>query len=160
MPFNYELITPSDPVTFTAPTYLSAVGSVLLVGHGHYWADCIDADGEPLDENNVPFLLFTPALDQWLHRNDLTLSELFDDNRADIIKTLRSFCTGTWRERELFDTALAAITEPEKRKQFLFEWDDRRRTSLNEITNRAHSLADSLAAKAAAESKGETECSV
>jgi hypothetical protein len=69
-------------------------------------------------------------------------------HKPELIACLRTFCTGSWKDRKLFDSAVAAIDDPEKRAAFIADWDDKKRSSLTEITNRAHRIADGLEASA------------
>ena len=95
----YELINPSDEITFEAPTYEAAVCATLMVGKGMYSANHIDEHGD----------------------------------------------------RKLFESALDKIDDPVKRKEFLAEWDDRKRSSMSQITNCAYAIAASFEEKERAE---------
>ena len=44
----------------------------------------------------------------------------------------------------MYEMALSYIEDSDKRAAFIAAWDDRRRTSLNDITSRAHQLADNM----------------
>lgn len=158
---NYELINPSDAVTFIAPSLPAAFLAVMLVGGGHYGTNVLDDQGHRLDTpegaerhpDEVPMFLFGGA-QAWGHERwpehvppgstDNWGTALIEAHRAELVATLRSFCTGSWRDRQLFDAALAAIDDPAKRVAFIADWDDKKRSSLNGITNRAHAIADRL----------------
>ena len=142
---EYDLTNPSDPVTFRAATVEAAVGAVALLTHGQCAAKAIGPDGDELTDSDldVPFFMFG-GLEEWLAKRDLTPETLFQKHRTDIAAALASFCTGTKEERILYDAAVAAITDPDKRRAFIADWDDRKRSSMNEITNSAHTLAEAL----------------
>jgi len=67
---------------------------------------------------------------------------------AELIAALRSFAYGDLEDRRTYQSALDAITEPEKRKAFTTGWEDRRRSSMNRIVQRAWHIAERLEAKA------------
>lgn len=141
----YDIINPSDPVTMEAKTFEAALIATLLVGGGQYAA-------KPVEEGEEVRLFLFGGFDAWFEERypGKKLDELIDENRADATAALRSFCTGSVNDRRLFDAALTAITDESKRQQFLAEWDDRKRSSLNQITKRAHAIADQVEAKASA----------
>lgn len=140
----YEIINPSDPVTILAPSFEAATVATLLLGRGQYAAQPVDHEGE-----EVPLFLFG-GFEAWFEkrfgRKEDELGAFIVEHRRDTIETLRSACTGKATDRKLFDAALAAITDDEKRKAFLAEWDDKKRSSINAIANRSHAMAESLAA--------------
>jgi hypothetical protein len=155
---GYEVINPSDAVTFRAASLPAAFLAVMLVGGGKYAGEPLDEKGrritgEAADELAVPIFLFGGA-QAWAHKHWPELvppgstddwgSALIAAHRADLLEALRSFCTGSWADRALFESALAKIDDPAKRAAFVAEWDDKRRSSLNAITNRANAIADRL----------------
>ena len=148
----YELINPSDPVTFTAPNYEAAAGAVIVVGQGHYGAVLLDENGQKLDgkeDLEVPMFLFGYGVDEWKEKHGIeSLEDFCAEHRLDIVRTLRTFCTGKPQERKLFFSALDFIDDPAKRQKFIKEWDDKQRSSLNDITNRAYEIADAIEEKA------------
>lgn len=138
----YELINPSDPITFIAPSYEGAVGAVLAVSNGQCCAqpsyDYYQDAAADLPE--VPLFLFG-GIEEWMEKRGTTLEEFFERHKSDICETLASFCTGTVSERKRIEHTLRFIDDPEKRKEFLADWDDQKRNSLNQFTNYAHTLA-------------------
>ena len=87
------------------------------------------------------------GLDDWLAERGEKQETVLDNHRTDVIDALASFCTGSAKDRKLFDSALAAITDDDKRAEFVAEWDDKKRSSLNDWTNYAHKMAESLRKK-------------
>lgn len=155
---NYELTNPSDPVTFVAPSLASAFLAVALVGGSSTGGQPLDERGERLtgDEeaaNEVPIFLFGGAR-EWAHRRwpdlvpaiptDNWGSALIDAHRADLVATLRSFLTATWGGRQLFNMAYELIPEATGRMAWAEAWEERHRSSMNDITRRAWALADRL----------------
>lgn len=135
----YEIINPSDCVMISAPTFEVAALATILLGNGQYGAKPQDG-GE-----DVPIFLFSSWRAWVKERFGFDEAEtMLEQHKADVAATLRTACTGSFSDRELFDAALAAITQEGKRKAFLADWDDKRRTSLTQITNRANELADWL----------------
>jgi hypothetical protein len=137
----YEVINPSDQVTIDAPTFEAAALAIILIGNGAYGGSAIDHDGE-----RVPIFLGggwrTWIKDRFGYSQ---AEEMLEAHKADVVATLGSACTGSAKDRKLFDAALAAITDSEKRREFLANWDGNKRTSLNQITAWAHRLAEDLA---------------
>ena len=132
----YDLINPSDQVTFRADSFEDALGAVLLVGDGKYGAEPIGGDGE-----EIPVFLFGNFEDWFRERYEITLSEFLSKHKPGISKALKSFCVGTPRDREFFELSTRLITDEKKLQEFLDFWDDKFRSSLNNITLQAHNIA-------------------
>ena len=134
----YDLINPSDDVTFEAPTLAAATGAVLAVGRGQ-----LEATSE--DGIMIPMMLFG---DSWIQKTfDCGLEELLDNNTEAIAETLSSFATVSIDKRGAYKAQLESITNAEDRQKFLDEWDDKHRTSMNKITVVAHNIAKALKEK-------------
>ena len=86
-------------------------------------------------------IFFLGGLDEFVAKRDISLKDIKEQHHSEIVLTLKSFCTGGMRDRKLFDAALKAITDDGEREKFLADWDDQQRSSMNQITNRAHELA-------------------
>ena len=119
----YELINPSDRVHFGATPSDETCPDVpiLLFGDAEAWW------GEAFPTE--------PSLDGWLERNT-----------GKVATALRSVCYGDLTERRLYDSAVAAIDDPDKRSAFVARWNDAHRSSLNDIMGRAHQVADQIEA--------------
>ena len=141
----YELINPSDKITFRARDFESAVGATLALGRGRYGAKRIGDDGWGTEDESmdVPLFLFGGAA-EWLAKKGLDLDKIIDGNRDGVVAALRDFAIGDMKDRKLYESALEKITDDAKRREFIAEWDDERRTSLSEIVNQAHILADAI----------------
>lgn len=139
----YEVINPSDPVTFHAPDNAIAIAVVVLLGRGSYAAE--DESGNNvggmalfLSEEKVQALLVEwlgphESLGAWIHLHAET-----------IIAALESCAVMPRGERQTYDLAMAAITDEDKRKAFRDAVLDKRRSSLNNICARAWEMAAAL----------------
>lgn len=139
----YELINPSDETHFEAPDLLIATLVTFVLGHGRYAA-------EPQEEGaeKVPLFLLGGADEWWSERfPDEPMEGAADRHSERVAAALRTVCYGGPRQRLLYDEALAAITNEQRRADFIAKWNDEHRSSLNNIMGRAHSIADSLEAK-------------
>ena len=144
----YELINPSDTVTFIAPNFDAAFCAVLLVGRGSYTAAAIKRDGQRLDDEeaqklHVPHFLFGGVSD-WEKDNNVLIHDMMTKNMDEIVQTLQSFICCSVRERHLMDMALEAITDDDKRREFLDKWNDDSRTSMNDIVGGAKEWAHAI----------------
>lgn len=90
----------------------------------------------------------TPILfgwDKWFVKNGITdLSGWIQEHRAEIGAALRSVALGSLFDRADYDSALAAIEDPDKRKAFIKNRNDRRRSSMSDWESWAHKLADQI----------------
>lgn len=133
---EYKLINPSDPYTFIASSNEVAVLTVFCLST-HYGAEAKDGSFE------VP-LFFWGGDKEWYqeqfgHSTDDGLSE----KKIEVANALESFMYGNFQDREIYQSALRAIDDDEKREKFIAEWQDRR-SSLNDIGTYAHKLAKKL----------------
>lgn len=137
----YEIINPSDPVTINAESFESALLATALLGSGQYAAHPIDDSWE-----KVPLFLFG-GFDKWFAKRFPRLgdaSDLLDLHKADTVAALRSTLTGTPDARRQYNMAAKHITDPDELKAFRRSWEAKKRTSLNDIADRAQVLADKL----------------
>lgn len=135
---TYNVSNPSDPVTMKADSLNVAAAAVILLGNGAYGAD----DGEG---GSTPVFF---GWDNWLEEHDMAeLGEWIDDHLAEIATALESVMLGTVDDRADLDAALEAITDDEKRREFIAQRNDRRRSSLNDIETKAHRIAALLREK-------------
>ena len=141
----WELINPSDAITFEAPSLAVAATVTLTVGSGVYGAD--SEDGE-----KVPILALgdSEAVEAWVAQEfgGMTVEELFAHAKQAVPAALLSFVTGSRSDRKLFESALAKMF-PDKREEYREVWEDAKRTSMNQITEHAHDLGRRMQDKAA-----------
>lgn len=139
----YELVNPSDSCTFQAPTVHIATLVTVLLGGGQYSATLLDKDDATA--RDIPFFMFGGFDGWWAEHGDGGPSEGAGDRGGrPLVEALRSVCYGGAETRRLFDAALAAIDDPAKREAFIAQWNDEKRTSMNNIMGRAHKMADHL----------------
>ena len=140
----YNLINPSDPITFDAPDLKTAALVTMVLGSGRYAAEPEDNSTE-----GVPLMMFGGGLEWWSAHFDEPLDGSFDRNAAPLAAALRSVCCGSKTDRHLFDSALRAIPDQSARDAFVAEWNDRKRSSMNDIMGFAHRVAAKLEGGAA-----------
>jgi hypothetical protein len=132
--YLYEFITPSDGITFKAPSNAVAFVASLMLGRGK--AGCSREDGE-----SVPSLLLfasdeavTETIKEQLSG---TLNQWMTSHWREVADALDSFAYADFRARAEFDAALEAITDDKKRAAFLEKHDDIRRTSISQWVKQA-----------------------
>lgn len=139
-PRVWNLINPSDRITFVAADHDVAAAVTVCVGEGRYGADEIGGD------EKVPLMMFS-ADDAWAKQTfgDASVRELINrvvEEKPEAFRAaLASFCLG---DREVLDAALAAIDDEGKRAAFVATWNDRHRSSMNDIVGYAHGLVERL----------------
>lgn len=142
----YEFITPSDPITFRAPDNRIAFVCALILGNGK--AFCEREDGESIDtcfalgrrgelDGAITVMLGT-TLKEFTAAHSPAIADAFD-----------SFSYGHFSDRQQYDDALAAITDPGELAEFKAKHDDRRRTSISQWVTGAWNYAGNFRAKAA-----------
>ena len=139
----YEFITPSDPITFKAENDKIAFTCSLLLGSGKAGTTRHDENG---GEISIPSLLiFNPDHEQVIKDFlGCELDEFIHLNKEQVRAALKSFAYGNIESRKTFDDALNAITEENKRKEFLEKHEDRNRSSLSAWVKAGWKLADNL----------------
>lgn len=154
----YEIINPSDMATFMAPDRTIALAVVGLIGAGHYGGKPLERDGEriPKDEVDaltVPIFLFGGYEEWWKAQGFASepIEAVVQTRLGELVSALRSTAYGGLEDRKTYDSACAAIDDPAKRDQFKKDWEDRRRSSMNRIVQRAWLYADRLETREAAE---------
>jgi hypothetical protein len=125
----YEFITPSDPITFTAPNDAIATAAAIIVGSGK--AFCTSEDGTKL---NTSFLFASKeTIEASIHESLGTdIYTFIDANALALADTLESFSYGNFAGRRAYDAAIAAITDPDKLATFKAFHEDQNRTSMSE----------------------------
>lgn len=128
----YEVINPSDPVTFEAPDDVTAAAAVLILGRGAY--ACESEDGRSV----LPILLF--GGDAWLEGEGAPVLALAksEEARGRIADALDTMAVVRLSDR----AALVAAVGPDPAA--LARWSEAKRSSLNNIVGSARRLATSL----------------
>lgn len=140
----WEIVNPSDPYTFRAADFLTAVAVVTLLGQGKYGLKCCDGT-EP---RQLPFLMFGGG-EEWLKENYGDFGEWMKAHADELAAALDSVMSFRVSERRAFDAAMQRLPESE-RDAYRDEVHDRNRTSLNDIGARAWDLAKWLRERKAA----------
>lgn len=133
---QFELINPSDPYTFIASDLEVAALTVFLLST-MYGAKAEDS------ELKVPIFLFSDPKEWYQKEFGRTTDEGLKLRKEEVSEALASFVFGDFADRKRYEAALRAITNSEKREEFMKEWHDGR-SSLNDIGAKAHQLAKRL----------------
>lgn len=143
---EYELINPSDPYTFLAKTKESAALTVFLLGT-MYGASPKDDN----EEKRIPVFLFDGAEEWYRKEFGRSTQAGLKEEKQNVADALLSFMYGSFEDRRRYEAALNAITDEEKKKVFMEEWQDGR-TSMKNIGEYAHQLGEKL--------KGKVKCCI
>lgn len=129
---QYELINPSDPYTFLAENKEVAALTVLCL------STMYGAKSQGGNEEIPVFIL--GGSEEW-YKNEFqrTPDEGLQAEKVNVAKSLQSFLYGDFEDRRRYEAALNAITEEDKKEQFMREWQDSR-SSINDIGTYAHEL--------------------
>lgn len=133
---EYELINPSDPYTFMAEDYETAALTVFCIST-NYAARPKDGGEE------VPIFIFGGSREWYTERFGRSPDDGLAAKKRAVSDALASFMLGKFEDRRRYEAALSAIDDPEKKARFIDEWQDGH-SSLNNIGDRAHALADIL----------------
>jgi hypothetical protein len=135
----YEIINFSDSYTFEADDHEIAALAMILVSEGRYGCREVDDRGQE-GKFTLPPLIFSGAraIDTYFKAQfGRTLDESIELLKAsrleELAKCYESVVLGSAKDRLLFKSALDKIDDPAKKQAFLKEWDDKKRSSLNNI---------------------------
>ena len=130
----FELINPSDPYTFRAPS-IEVAGAAVILLSAAYGARSIGEDPE----------LSTPVMfgwDEWAEEHGVDGAWL-DAHRLEVAEALDSFLIGGPAARAGAEEALAKIPT-EDRESWRARRQDSMRSSLSKIGERAYEVAKKL----------------
>jgi hypothetical protein len=138
----YEFITGGDPITFIAESDAVAWVAVSLLAKGK--AGCIREDGEGI--NTMTVFVKVNKLPEIFKEYSGTENIIgyIKEHKKEISDAFLSFSYGSIAQREQYDAAIAAITDPEKLKQFKALHEDTQRTFISRWVNDAWSLGEQL----------------
>lgn len=120
----YELINPSDTVTFYAESEMVAVVCTKMLS-GMYFVENADT-GESIDEN-----VYLKQLESEIDAGN----DWIADHLEELATCYESFAYASKRQRKEYELALELIDDPAKREQFKAAHEDSNRTSLTPIVN-------------------------
>ena len=134
----YELINPSDPYTFRAPSLeiAGAAAAMLSTGFGAVQYD------PPAEDDSTPVLF---GWNDWMESRGMDKS-WFLAHLAEIADALDSFLIGGRNTRADVEDAMSRMDE-KNREEFRASRQNRYRTSLNQIGEAAYNLSKRLRAK-------------
>lgn len=145
---EYDLINWSDPYTFVAADFETAALTVFLLSN-MYGAKPKDG-GE-----SVPVLApFCDSRQWYIERFGRNPDAALDAKLDDVIASLDSMMLGSFEDRERYEAALDAITDPDKRNEFTSKWLGAR-SSYNNIGGAAQQIAKILTVRKAAIESGD-----
>lgn len=133
---QYELINPSDPYTFLAENKEVAALTVFCIST-MYGAKSQDENEE------IPVFILGGSKEWYENEFHRTPDEGLQAEKANVAKSLQSFMYGHFEDRRRYEAALNAITDEDKREQFMREWQDGR-SSMNDIGTYAHKLGKKM----------------
>ena len=141
----YRVINPSDPIAFRSPNRKIATLVITLIGGGRYAGEAYTDAGKRLESEDVPFFMFGGFKEFWQQITGEENTEgAVNRNLDEVIASLRTVTLGTIEDLKLYESAVSIIDDPVKRHAFIAEWNEQRRTSLNDIMGRAHKIANML----------------
>lgn len=124
----YEIINPSDAVTIEADDIGVAQATCIVLGRGQY--GLTDEEGQEA----MPLLLFG-RFDEWAEKNQFELESI---NKQLIKDCLNSAICCTISERSAIAVAIGDDLEAMAR------YNDKKRSSMNDICGRAFDLAEQV----------------
>ena len=130
---TYELVNPSDPYTFKAPS-IEVAGVCAFLLSEQYGAREIGGDGEQ-----------TPVMfgwEEWLRDRKLS-GDWMKANRLAVADAYDSFLIGSHADREDTERAMSSLSDDE-REAFRNERQDRMRTSMAKIGEVAYANAKAM----------------
>lgn len=130
----YELINPSDPYTFEAPN-IAVAGVVACTLSSGFGARLMSDD---VDESSP--MLF--GWDEWQKEQGIDDAWMLS-HRSEVADAFDSFLIGDANQRQDVESMLAELPE-EKREAWRAKRQDRHRSSMNQIGERAYQLAQQL----------------
>ena len=139
---HYEVINPSDKVTFVCEDPIIAAVVIILLGKGQYGGDCHEDDNKC-----VPLFMFGGFEDWWKeHVGDTKIADYIAQNTPTISEALEScMCMGI-EQRKAIAKAKEHMTEEQYRK-YIAEVNNDHRSSMNDICGRAFEIAKRLKEK-------------
>lgn len=139
----YEVINPSDNVTFLADDDKVAYFCVVYLSEGAFGCYKKLDNGDTVNLNTM--LMF--------HKNPIAemqeflgcpVEDFIEQNKEKIAECYESFSYATYESRKLYDQTVAAITDPQKLKDFKMAHEDNCRSSCSRIVMKAWNLAEGI----------------
>lgn len=141
----FNIVNPSDPYTVEAPSLDVAAVASLMVGQGQYSFASLDGS------EDVPMFAFMGNDDTnaWFKQHcgddaETVVTRVTSEKKIELADCLDSVIIGHYSDRQLYLLALSSITDPANREKYIFEYHDKKRSSMNDIGGRARQLAAKL----------------
>lgn len=144
----YEIVNPSDPITFEAKDDLVAEACCLLVGDGKYGLTRKGGNDEDEDIGAMIAFMGGDNAEAYLKDRFGDLGEFYKEHSLDMAAALDSFLTMDTGERKDYKLAIEMIDDPEKKQKYRDEVQGRRRSSMNDIAGYAWKYAGKFREKA------------
>ena len=135
----YEIVNPSDGATIEANNGVLAALAIVVLSEGMYGLR--DEKGETV----MPILAFggKDYFTQWLKNNEIDddkLDEFYAKNGEEMAAILESVIYGDCKDRAVVSSTAEDMT-PEARVAFYAKWNDKKRSSMNDISKACFGLA-------------------
>jgi len=141
----WYIINPSDSITFRAADIRTAEIVTTALGGGAYAATEVGEDGTESHRSVPMYLIGGKELRcKWWKENGDGLNEeqFFKQNKAEIAEAFLSVAVASPGDsRTVYESGLLNAEDKEK---FKAEWNDKRRTSMNDIMGRAQQIGKNL----------------
>jgi hypothetical protein len=149
----FDISNPSDPYLMEAPDLEVAAVAVALLGEGKYGLDEVSMETGREVENGVKVPIFLlGGIQEWFQASfnrslEEVLKHVTGARTAELVACFRGITLGSAKDRIFYLSALSKIDDPEKKAAFAAEWDDKKRSSMNNIGARAQRLAEHFSKK-------------
>lgn len=131
----FEIINPSDHYTLESDSHEAACLACCLLGHGRYALRGVDTELE------CPLFIFG-GHDEWFKGTfGADFEACLERNKPAIADAMESVVIGN---RTDYLEALRLIDDPDKRKEWIASWNERHRSSMNNIGGRAVQYAEAI----------------
>jgi hypothetical protein len=140
----YELITLSDPITFKTDCDKIAFLCSLILGDGKAGCHRYDENGSQIDIPSL--LLFKKNADEFIMNYlGMSMDEFFKKNTKKIKECFSSFCYGSIKDREIYDSTIKILSDDEKKlNEFKKIHEDKNRSSMNQWVKTAWEYSKKL----------------
>lgn len=135
----YEIINPSDPYVFETNDEAAAICACVLLGTGKYGLRREDGS------TACPILIFGDAVEELGKLLGMSLEQALAEKQEAICGALSTVTIGDFADYRTVQKHLAALPQ-EEREPWLATRRERKRTSLNDIGERALNLVRAMAA--------------
>lgn len=133
---EYKLVNPSDSYTFLADDLETAALTVFCLSP-LYGAETKD------DKMKVPIFIVGDSEEWYIEQFGRNSYDGIKDKRKQVVSALDSMMLGDFKDRRRYEAALSAITDLEKKKEFIVKCQNRH-SSMNDIGTYCKKLAKKI----------------